>query len=558
MYKLRLSRPARSSHNASNTEGRSVTEHPSVSGPLQTIDRNHNSPSRSPMKKVRKASKIVMGIIDSPRRAFKKRIAGNENHQHGNIPIEFPDISDVNMESCHSVQSKRQNVLLWLEESAPHDILPKILAFTGPKKVRALMQVNKSWNAICDSEAVFRTLSEDYGKWVQSEQEDSTMMGQDDRFWKNYYSNNPIVPLDHSTIPIAAASCCRLETWGGRQYFQCDKNVRILVQPGLHVLEREVLVETVGNASFVVENHTKCSNSIEPMEFSSRPSTPSSVNSSNSSHSSSSSPARRRLNSGIRNLLSCRSFAGVEEEDHTELLGKLENLERATIVLTTKRKDCPIFHVREGYMRLVGLELIHCCGGTDIWNGNTAVQIQPRLDENYRPLLPRRSSQIPTAFVKECRIMSASGRGIVTIDGSRALVQDCHIHRCAATGIYIGGNGSVAKIYNCDIVNNGIGNQVARRGIARGHSGVYLEQGAALLSDCNISHNALTGVSAVSPNNAILKLENSDLVGNASHQLEMPPQGSVSYRKSSEENNTIEQDGTMRVRSKFKVEEEMI
>ena len=81
------------------------------------------------------------------------------------------------------------------------------------------------------------------------------------------------------------------------------------------------------------------------------------------------------------------------------------------------------------------------------------------------------------------------------------------------------------------------------------YSGVYLEQGTAYLRDCNVSHNALTGISAVSADNAVLDVRNTDLVSNETMQLEMPPDGSRSYRRSIRRDNRIVQDGSARTRS---------
>jgi hypothetical protein len=110
-------------------------------------------------------------------------------------------------------------------------------------------------------------------------------------------------------------------------------------------------------------------------------------------------------------------------------------------------------------------------------------------------------------------------------------------------------------IEHTDVVRNGNGNTQHRRGIARGHSGIYLEQGHALINDCNVSMNSLTGISAVSPENAILALEESDLVSNGTFQLEMPAVGTVAYRQSSTQNNHFSSTGLPRSRSGLVIED---
>jgi hypothetical protein len=183
---------------------------------------------------------------------------------------------------------------------------------------------------------------------------------------------------------------------------------------------------------------------------------------------------------------------------------------------------------------------------SDIWNGNAAVQIQPPNGPDDQPMVV---VPAPTVIMENVEVSSASGRGIVNIDGGQVIIRNCYVHDCAATGIYVGGPGSRAQIERTDVVRNGNGNTTHRRGIARGHSGVYLEQGHASIVDCNISQNSLTGISAVSPDNAILTLAESELVSNGSFQLELPAVGTVAHTRSSTSNNTMASIGLPRSRS---------
>jgi hypothetical protein len=139
--------------------------------------------------------------------------------------------------------------------------------------------------------------------------------------------------------------------------------------------------------------------------------------------------------------------------------------------------------------------------------------------------------------LEHVKITSQSGRGIVCVDGGELILQDCAIYDCAATGLYIGGPESRASLQRSDVVRNGLG---MRRGIARGHSGIYLEQGFARVLDSNISYNTLTGVSAVSPDHAVLHLETCDLHANGTFQLELPPLGTPARRASVTNNNHLD------------------
>ena len=187
----------------------------------------------------------------------------------------------------------------------------------------------------------------------------------------------------------------------------------------------------------------------------------------------------------------------------------------------------------------------------DIWNGNSAVQIQPPSGPDDQPMMV---VPAPTAILEGVGLSSHSGRGIVNIDGGHVIIRRCFVHDCAATGIYVGGPGSRAQIEETDVVRNGNGNTHHRRGIARGHSGIYLEQGHAHIRNCNVSNNSLTGISAVSQENAFLNLEESDLISNGTFQLEMPGMGTNSFRRSSVENNIMSTTGLARTRSGLNLE----
>lgn len=211
--------------------------------------------------------------------------------------------------------------------------------------------------------------------------------------------------------------------------------------------------------------------------------------------------------------------------------------DRATLVLRTRRQNEPIIRVCQGNFKLSKIDLEHGSQGVDIWNGNAAVQVQPPLGTNNEPLpvIPR-----PMAVLDNVAISSKSGRGVVCLDGGNVKLQECMIYDCAATGLYIGGPGSAAEMTLTDIIRNGIGSRLPSSRAPRvtaGHSGIYLEQGTARIQECNISSNCLTGISAVSHDNAILLLEKTDLVANGQHNLEMPPPGTNAYDLSDISNN---------------------
>jgi hypothetical protein len=287
----------------------------------------------------------------------------------------------------------------------------------------------------------------------------------------------------------------------------------------------------------------------------------------------------------FRNLWSCSSNSSrrhrrggddddfpPDDTDYTEDLTDLEDFHHrlptlpttsstatliqpiARLILRSRRHNEPVFCVRQGILVLKNVEIQHNSHGLDIWNGNAAVQIQPNEppafennpEENGGNNGIHRLRPRPMALLERVQVTSRSGRGIVNIDGGRLCMRQCIVRDCAATGIYIGGPGSAALIESTDVIGNGIGNypdnattRHHRRGIARGHSGIYLEQGEAQIRNSTVINNTLTGVSVVSPDNATLQLSQSLLAGNGTFQLELPPTGSASRERCQLNDNTL-------------------
>ena len=156
----------------------------------------------------------------------------------------------------------------------------------------------------------------------------------------------------------------------------------------------------------------------------------------------------------------------------------------------------------------------------DIWTGNAAIQVQPSVETTP---IPSMLSSIPeaSAVLNRVDVRSYSGRGVVVVEGGHVRLEDCYIHHCAATGLYVGGNRSLAVLTSTDIVYNGMGNQRSG-GIVRGHSGVYLEQSKAELQNCSVSQNTASGITVIAPDNSALKLLDSEVVANGCTPLEIP------------------------------------
>lgn len=440
--------------------------------------------------------------------------------------------------------------LEWLEKECPSDILPKVLAFCGPQQVAALSKTNKHWNAIVHQEKTWRVMCEELYKWKPSDPEPDS--------WFDLYRYSPCVPVDYSSIHKALSIALepvpmRARRISATKQLKQIRSIRILLRPGIYWLKQAIEIQAIPGVTIYFGTVDLPRNVYRPVrhitEIMEQPlplPLPESETNSGS----------RKRGPSFRNLFNCKrqvpsEETDVEDTDFTDDWRDNGNFmpttepKHATLILRSRRNNEPVVRVRQGVVCMRNIEIQHNSLGLDIWNGNAAVQIQPPLGEDDQPMNvePR-----PTAFLECVHISSQTGRGIVNIDGGKVILRNSAVADCAATGVYIGGPGSHAIIENSDVIRNGVGNRI-RRGIARGHSGIYLEQGIAGIRNSNVSSNTLTGISVVSPENAFLTLQGSTLMNNGTYQLELPPPGSLSRQRCVNENNVMAVRGVANLRS---------
>lgn len=482
---------------------------------------------------------------------------------------------DGNAMDCDNLS---KNIMEWMKDEAPRDVMPKILSFCGSRRMNALSKVNRAWNAIVTDESVWRVMCEDLHKWVEGDQIPSS--------WRRYYCENPCVPIDYDSVDAAFNSISsgpRVEVEYNsvrHAYREQRHNARLLLYPGSYYLREALVINCIGASKVSIETISGFNDPEHGTTWCRNYHSNESIQASSSASPRSTRDGLKRSSANsLRQIFKCRSASAAVEQSSPESSESEELEVRSTIssvpghfsqgrttpsfvqdedctsttllVLESRRQNEPVIRVRQGKCDLRGLKVLHYCAGTDIWNGNAAIQVQSPFGDNDMPIRFEHPSVAPTATLSNCDIMSMSGRGYVNIDGGISFLDRCNIHNSAATGIYIGGIGSVATILRTDIFENGNGNERNRRGVARGHSGVYVEQGITTIRDSNISKNSLTGISAVSSNHATLELEGSDIVSNGSVQLEMPPIGSTSRGRSYSRNNNISTTGRGRPRSLF-------
>jgi hypothetical protein len=67
-------------------------------------------------------------------------------------------------ETTETSEASTPNVMEFLIDMCPEDVLPKILAFAGPQKTAALSKVNRVWRDVINEDWTWRVLCEDLYK----------------------------------------------------------------------------------------------------------------------------------------------------------------------------------------------------------------------------------------------------------------------------------------------------------------------------------------------------------------------------------------------------------
>jgi hypothetical protein len=185
-----------------------------------------------------------------------------------------------------------------------------------------------------------------------------------------------------------------------------------------------------------------------------------------------------------------------------------------TRVHSAAGRNKPLLTINENVTLTVSnVSFMHFSQGEDIWNGNCGVFV---TNGNL--------------FLNSCSVQSSTGRGIVSVKGGVIKAQGCVIHDSAATGVYAGGS-SVCTLDECNIVRNGVGG----REIPSGHSGVYIEASKAVINDCFVSANSLTGITLVRGGNAVISF--CDCVENGSEAFTIEDETTMNSTVAFNDNN---------------------
>jgi hypothetical protein len=277
---------------------------------------------------------------------------------------------------------------------------------------------------------------------------------------------NPVVPTDYATIHKAlnaASSDRKTKSYQSR-------DVRILVRPGRYYMPEAVTIRASKRTTQISVQGMKLPETFMPADTS-------------------------------------QAFFGCNDS-------------RVSLVSKTRLRNEPLFRIIRGNLVLKDLCLDHVSMGIDILSGNAAIHVKSNNGGEMTHPPPPATVAKAAVVLESVELVSHSGRGIVALEGAHLHIKDSYIHGCAATGVYVGGNGSRAVLEAVDVTENGMGNHQHAGGIVRGHSGVYIDQGVVSITDCNVSRNSLSSIAVISPDQTELTLKTTDILMNGNSSMD--------------------------------------
>jgi hypothetical protein len=84
--------------------------------------------------------------LSNDRSSTKRKVVCREGHN-----VSFPS---------SKASTYPSNVMRWMQNDCPKDVVPLILAFAGPQKIATIGKINRFWRQVIEQEATWRRLCE--------------------------------------------------------------------------------------------------------------------------------------------------------------------------------------------------------------------------------------------------------------------------------------------------------------------------------------------------------------------------------------------------------------
>ena len=443
-----------------------------------------------------------------------------------------------------AVQQDLLGVLEFWRTTCPSEVTLKIVAYCGPTLMAQLQQTQRHVHQLLQYDVSWRVLCEELYKYNPTS--DDVMAIQ--TTWKEHYRRNPVVPIDFSTVgqalAMVGAGWTRKEytKYTAKQQHQQHPNNHCSVPEIQHPVTVWVRLDNDNSTTYEepysipiatlrrntqVTIRTMYTTQEQRALLKQQQQPEGSKHSSQTSSAVEQQPPQEECHPDHAQQHHNPTEDNPTQDNHREKEVNRHSKQdtdeprprraRLTSRPHTRRRNEPLFRVLRGQLILQDIELDHATAGVDIWSGNAAVHIQP---SSVTSVLWLSSA---SASIHNSSIRSSTGRGIVAVEGGHVECHGSYIHHCAATGVYVGGRGSTALLNETDVWYNGVGNVQASGGIARGHSGIYVEQNKSLeLNRCSVAYNTACGISLIGSPVQPAGLEQADNESSGTQQQHQP------------------------------------
>jgi len=142
------------------------------------------------------------------------------------------------------------NIMHWMQNDCPRDVVLLVLAFAGPQKISKIGRTNHFWHQLVSQESTWRHFCESFYKWREGDDIPSS--------WKKYYQYNPCVPIDYYDIHTALNEAIG----NAKQDSSKPRGVRVLLRPGSYIVQKAITIDDT------MPNNHSLSVAIETMAYS--------------------------------------------------------------------------------------------------------------------------------------------------------------------------------------------------------------------------------------------------------------------------------------------------
>jgi hypothetical protein len=99
---------------------------------------------------------------------YQKSIAIPNNENSIECMAAYRESHHLSLQSALTSSSGSLNIMHWMQNDCPKDVVPLVLAFAGPQRIASIGRINRFWRQVIEQEATWRRLCESLYKvrWI--------------------------------------------------------------------------------------------------------------------------------------------------------------------------------------------------------------------------------------------------------------------------------------------------------------------------------------------------------------------------------------------------------